>query len=128
MAHGEAAEALAGHLLRTESPPAFYSAPGIAQPAWTKHSPWAHRTHVPNTEQGEAILMALGITAPATVLTAISRSGSPFDPYAPPETAPQQLRELHEALEALKPHATWPSSNPPPTRPITTTCQFPAAD
>ena len=52
--------------------------------------------------------MALGITAPATVLTAIfcqCRTGYPFYHFHP-ETAPQQLRELHEALAALKPHAT----------------------
>ena len=83
------------------------SALGIAQPAWTKPSPWAHSTHVPNTEQGEAILMAFGITAPAAILTAIHhqcRSGSPF--VCSEGAAPQQLRELHAALAALKPHAT----------------------
>ena len=82
-----------------------------------------------DTEQGEAILMALGITAPAMVLTAINcqcRMGYPFYPFHP-ETAPQQLRELHDALAALEPHTTWPSSNPPPTRPIITICQFPEA-
>ena len=52
--------------------------------------------------------MALGITAPATVLAAINfmgHMGYPFYPFHP-ETAPQQLRELHEALAAFKPHAT----------------------
>ena len=127
----EAAEELAGHLMDKEAPSALCSALGIAQPAWTKPSLWAPTTNVPNTEQGAAILMAFGITAPAAILAAIHRQsqwGYPFDRRAPPETALQQLRELHGALAAPKPHATWPSSNPPPTRPITTTCQFPAAD
>ena len=93
--------------MNKEAPPDLCSALGIAQPAWTKPSPWAHSTHVPNTEQGEAILMAFGITAPATILTAIHhqcRSGSPF--VCSEGAAPQQLRELHAALAALKPHAT----------------------
>jgi hypothetical protein len=106
---GDSARELADHLMNIEAPPDLCLALGIAQPAWTKPSPWAHSTHVPNTEQGEAILMALGITTPATIPTATHRqcrSGYPFDRHAPPETAPQQLRELHEALAALKPHAT----------------------
>jgi hypothetical protein len=105
----EAAEELAGHLWNEEASPALCSALGIAQPTWTKPNRWVPSADVPNTEQGEAILMALGITTPATILTAIyrqCRSGSPFDRHAPPETAPQQMRELHEALTALKPHAT----------------------
>ena len=103
----ESAEELAGHLMNKEAPPDLCSALGIAQPAWTKPSPWAHSTHVPNTKQGEAILMAFGIAAPATILTAIHhqcRSGSPF--VCSEGAAPQQLRELHAALAALKPHAT----------------------
>ena len=124
----EATEELAGSPMNKETPPALCSAPGISQPAWTKPSPGPPRTNVSNTELDTATLMALGITAPAAILVAIhrqSRRGYPFDRRAPPEAAPQQLRELHEALAALKPHATLPFPNPPPTRPITTTCQFP---
>ena len=85
--------------MNNEAPPALCSALGIAQPAWSDDGF--------DSEQGAAILMALGITAPATILMAIFHQccgGDPYDPYAPPETAPQQLHELHEALAALKPH------------------------
>ena len=61
-----------------------------------------------DTKQGEAILMAPGIMAPATILTAICcqcRMGYSFYPFHP-EIAPQQLRELQEALAALLPLAT----------------------
>ena len=77
--------------------------------AWTEPSQWAPSADVPNTEQGGAILMVLGITTPATILTAIHRqcqSGDSFDRHAHPDTASQQLRELHEALAAPRPHAT----------------------
>ena len=95
----EAADELEGHLMNRAISPALCSALGIAQPAWSDDGM--------DTKQGEAILMALGITTPAAVLTAINyqcRGGSPFGRYAPPKTAPHKLRELHEALAALKPH------------------------
>ena len=91
---GEAAYELEGiflQLLNEEKTPALCSALGVVQPALC-----------------EAILMANGITDPGTIPIAIDNqreSGSPFDPHAPPETAPQQLRKLHEALAPLTPHA-----------------------
>ena len=107
----DVAEDLVRCLLMTRASPDLCSSIGIDQPAWTEDD---------YTEQGGALLMALGINAPATVLAAIKcqcHMGAPFG-YPPPETAPQQMRELHEALAALKPHATWSSSNfnfPTPT-------------
>ena len=69
---GEAAYELGGSFLNKETAPALCSALGIAQPAWSgdcmdKWQPLGEAS------LGEAILMALGITAPATVLTAIYR-------------------------------------------------------
>ena len=88
---------LKDHLMNNEAPPALCSALGIAQPAWSDDGF--------DSEQGAAILMALGITAPEPILMAIFLQCHGSDPYDP-ETAPQELHELHEALAALKPHAT----------------------
>ena len=77
--------------MNEEKTPALCSALGVVQPALE-----------------EATSMAPGITDPVTILIAINNqleSGSPFDPHAPPETAPQQLRKLHGALAPLTPHA-----------------------
>ena len=95
------AKELKDHLMNNEAPPALCSALGIAQPAWSDDGF--------DSEQGAAILMALGITAPEPILMAIFLQCHGSDPYDP-ETATWRkmalLHELHEALAALKPHAT----------------------
>ena len=92
--------------MNNEAPPALCSALGIAQPAWSDDG---FDSEQDGFAQGAAILMALGITAPEPILMAIFLQCHGSDPYDP-ETATWRkmalLHELHEALAALKPHAT----------------------